>query len=68
MMQIRSQAVRRMRSAVCAFDLAVIDEDRTGGTNMIHILVVDDDKDLNRLVCGYLNDSGFETKGCLSVS
>ena len=35
---------------------------------MIHILVVDDDKDLNRLVCGYLNDSGFETKGCLSVS
>ena len=34
---------------------------------MIHILVVDDDKDLNRLVCGYLNDSGFETKGCLSV-
>ena len=35
---------------------------------MIHILVLDDDKDLNRLVCGYLNDSGFETKGCLSVS
>jgi len=35
---------------------------------MIHILVVDDDKDLNRLVCSYLNDSGFETKGCLSVN
>ena len=35
---------------------------------MIHILVVDDDKDLNRLVCSYLNDSGFSTKGCLSVN
>ncbi|ADU22414.1 response regulator transcription factor [Ruminococcus albus] len=34
---------------------------------MIHILVVDDDKDLNRLVCSYLNDSGFSAKGCLSV-
>lgn len=35
---------------------------------MIKILVVDDDKDLNRLVCGYLNDSGFSAKGCLSVN
>ena len=35
---------------------------------MIHILVVDDDKDLNRLVCSYLNDSGFAAKGCLSVN
>ncbi len=34
---------------------------------MIHILVVDDDKDLNRIVCTYLNNSGFEAKGCLSV-
>ena len=35
---------------------------------MIHILVVDDDKDLNRIVCGYLNDCGFSAKGCLSVN
>ena len=35
---------------------------------MIHILVVDDDKDLDRLVCTYLNDCGFETTGCLSVN
>ena len=35
---------------------------------MIHILVVDDDKDLNHLVCSYLNDSGFSAKGCLSVN
>lgn len=35
---------------------------------MIKILVVDDDKDLNRLVCGYLNDCGFSAKGCLSVN
>ena len=35
---------------------------------MINILVVDDDKDLNHLVCSYLNDSGFTAKGCLSVN
>lgn len=33
---------------------------------MIHILVVEDDKTLNKVVCSYLNDSGFEAKGCLS--
>ena len=43
-------------------------ENQTGEITIIHILVVDDDKDLNRLVCSYLNDSGFETKGCLSVN
>ncbi|MBR3282207.1 MAG: response regulator transcription factor [Ruminococcus sp.] len=35
---------------------------------MINILVVDDDKDLNHLVCSYLSDSGFSAKGCLSVN
>ena len=35
---------------------------------MIHIIVVDDDKDLNRLVCGYLNDCGYSATGCLSVN
>ena len=35
---------------------------------MIHILVVEDDRQLNRLVCTYLTDSGFETKGCLTVN
>lgn len=34
---------------------------------MIHILVVDDDKNLNQTVCTYLNDCGFEAKGVLSV-
>ena len=34
---------------------------------MIHILVVDDDAQLNRSVCTYLNDSGFQAKGCLSA-
>ena len=29
---------------------------------MIHILVVEDDERLNRIVCTYLNDSGFLTK------
>lgn len=32
---------------------------------MIHILVVDDDPELNRAVCTYLNDSGFTATGCL---
>ena len=31
---------------------------------MIRILVVEDDRDLNRLVCRYLNDDGYEAKGC----
>ena len=35
---------------------------------MIHILVVDDDKNLNQAVCTYLNDCGFETKGVLSAN
>jgi len=34
---------------------------------MIHILVVDDDPMLNQSVCTYLNDSGYEAKGCLSA-
>lgn len=34
---------------------------------MIHILVVDDDAKLNQLVCTYLADCGFQTKGCLSA-
>lgn len=34
---------------------------------MIHILVVEDDKKQNQMVCTYLNDSGFEARGCLSA-
>lgn len=34
---------------------------------MIHILVVEDDTNLNKLVCSYLNNSGFEAKGCLNA-
>jgi DNA-binding response OmpR family regulator len=33
---------------------------------MINILVVEDDAELNRIVCTYLKDSGFNTKGCLN--
>ena len=35
---------------------------------MIHILVVEDDARLNQLVCTYLQDCGFETKGCLNAN
>lgn len=34
---------------------------------MIHILVVEDDLKLNKIVCTYLNDTGFEAKGCLNA-
>lgn len=35
---------------------------------MINILVVEDDEKLNQIVCTYLNDSGFNAKGCLSAN
>lgn len=35
---------------------------------MINILVVEDDGTLNQIVCTYLNGSGFQAKGCLSVN
>lgn len=35
---------------------------------MIHILVVDDDEKLTQTVCTYLNSSGYEAKGVLSVA
>lgn len=35
---------------------------------MIRILVVDDDKDLNKIVCNFLRDNGFDVKGCLSAN
>lgn len=34
---------------------------------MIQILVVEDDEKLNRIVCTYLKDSGFQAKGCLNA-
>lgn len=34
---------------------------------MIHILVLEDDVRLNQTVCTYLNDSGFQAKGCLDA-
>lgn len=35
---------------------------------MFRILVVEDDKDLNRTVCSYLNQNGFEAKGALDAT
>ena len=34
---------------------------------MINILVVEDDIKLNQIVCTYLNDNGFQAKGCLNA-
>ena len=35
---------------------------------MFKILVVEDDRDLNRTVCSFLNHSGYEAIGCLNAS
>lgn len=35
---------------------------------MINILVVEDDVKLNKIVCTYLKDSGFQAKGCLNAN
>ncbi len=34
---------------------------------MFQILVVEDDRDLNKTVCAFLNQSGYEATGCLSA-
>ncbi len=35
---------------------------------MFSILVVEDDKDLNRAVCAFLNSSGYQATGCLNAN
>ena len=35
---------------------------------MFKILVVEDDKELNKTVCSFLNHSGYETAGCLNAN
>ena len=35
---------------------------------MFQILVVEDDRDLNRTVCAYLNNSGYRATGCMNAS
>ncbi len=35
---------------------------------MFRILVVEDDKDLNKSVCSFLNQSGYEAIGCLNAN
>ena len=35
---------------------------------MFQILVVEDDRDLNRSVCDFLNHSGYQATGCLNAS
>ena len=35
---------------------------------MFKILVVEDDRDLNRTVCAFLNQNGYDATGCLNVS
>ena len=39
-----------------------------GGMIMFKILIVEDDKDLNRTVCAFLNRSGYQAIGCLNAN
>jgi len=40
----------------------------SGGIFMFKILVVEDDKELNKTVCSFLNHSGYEAVGCLDAN
>jgi DNA-binding response OmpR family regulator len=35
---------------------------------MFKILVIEDDKELNKTVCSFLNHSGYEAVGCLDAT
>ena len=35
---------------------------------MFKILVVEDDKELNKTICSFLNRSGYEATGCLNAN
>ena len=35
---------------------------------MFKLLVVEDDRELNKTVCAYLNQNGYETVGCLNAN
>ena len=35
---------------------------------MFKIIVVEDDRELNRAVCSFLNQNGYEAHGCLSAN
>lgn len=39
-----------------------------GGVFMFKILVVEDDRELNKTVCSYLNQNGYEATGCLNAN
>ncbi len=48
--------------------LQIIKKADNAEDKMAKILVVEDDIKLNQVVCTYLNDSGFQTKGCLNAN
>ena len=39
-----------------------------GGSCVFKILVVEDDRELNKSVCSFLNQSGYEATGCLNAN
>ena len=45
----------------------MLNEYKDRRVNMFKILVVEDDRDLNRTVCAFLNNSGYEAVGCLNA-
>ena len=58
-----SQNTNKTLTILCYDTLKTAVEERA----MFKILVVEDDKELNRSVCALLNHSGYEAAGCLSA-
>ena len=49
-------------------DILPIDKKPWGGIALFNILVVEDDRELNKTVCSFLNHSGYVATGCLNAA
>lgn len=56
--------VKQKTNNICGFETDKIKED----CPVFKILVVEDDRELNHTVCAFLNQSGYETAGCLDAN
>ena len=61
----KKQYHRQGKSGILMLDSKIFRGERK--EIMVHILIVDDDPKLNKTVCIYLNDCGFETTGVLNA-
>ena len=49
------------------YDMISIEENHMEEKFMFQILVVEDDQELNKVVCSFLNQNGYKAIGCLSA-